>query len=115
MINKQMLQFPINYGNTWGMKKIAFGWGAHETVADECKAAGIEKALIEASDRWFQEVERLLKDLDIQTGNLNSQFGLTKEDCAHIIKYQYSNDYAREGNPRDYNYEEIYDLFTSLL
>jgi len=70
---------------------------------------------MEASDKWFDEVERLLKDLGIQTGNLNKQFGMTKEDCAHIIKYQYSNDYAREGNPRDYNYDEIYALFTSLL
>jgi alcohol dehydrogenase class IV len=46
VINKNMLQFPINYGNTWAMGKIAFGWGAHETVADECKQAGIKKALV---------------------------------------------------------------------
>jgi len=70
---------------------------------------------MEASDRWFEEVDQLLEDLGIQTGNLNKQFGLTKDECAHIIKYQYSNDYAREGNPRDYDYEELYDLFTSLL
>jgi formaldehyde dismutase / methanol dehydrogenase len=70
---------------------------------------------MEASDRWFDETERLLKDLGIQTGNLNKQFGMTKEDCAHIIKFQYSNDYAREGNPRDYNYDQILELFTSCL
>ena len=46
MINKQMLQFPLNYANTWAMGKIAFGWGSHETVADECKATGMKKALI---------------------------------------------------------------------
>jgi len=70
---------------------------------------------MEASDKWFEEVERLLKDLNIETGNLNKRFGLTKEDCAHIIKFQYSNDYAKEGNPRDYNYEDCYNLFTSQL
>jgi methanol:N,N-dimethyl-4-nitrosoaniline oxidoreductase len=28
------------------MNKIAIGWGVHEMVADECKQAGIKKALI---------------------------------------------------------------------
>jgi alcohol dehydrogenase class IV len=70
---------------------------------------------MQASDKWFDEVERLLKDLNIQTGNLNKQFGLTKEECAHIVKYQYSNDFAVEGNPRDYNYDECLALLTSLL
>lgn len=32
MINKQLFQFPINYGNTWMMGKIAFGWEAHKKV-----------------------------------------------------------------------------------
>ena len=44
MINKQVFQFPVLYTSPMG--KIAIGWGAHTTVADECKAAGIKKALI---------------------------------------------------------------------
>ena len=89
-----------------------------DKFAEMAKAMGIDirnLTRMEASDKWFEEVERLLKDLNIQTGNLNKQFGLTKEDCAHIIKFQYSNDYAKEGNPRDYRYEETLALFSSLL
>ena len=44
MINKEIMQFPIFYTNN--IPKIAFGWGAHETIADECKGANIKKALI---------------------------------------------------------------------
>ncbi len=70
---------------------------------------------MEASDRWFEEVERLLKDLHIQTGNLNRQFGLTKEDCPHIVRVQHSMDVTRQGNPRDYQYEDCLALLESLL
>ena len=44
MINQQIFQFPIIYTNQFA--RIAIGWGAHQTVADECKAANIKKALI---------------------------------------------------------------------
>ena len=47
MINKQIYEFPIVYTNP--IPKIAMGWGAHETTADECKRAGIKKALIVTS------------------------------------------------------------------
>jgi alcohol dehydrogenase class IV len=70
---------------------------------------------MEASDKWFEEVERLLEDLNIQTGNLNKQFGLTKEDCPHIVKVQYSVDVTRPGNPRDYNFDECLALLEGLL
>jgi formaldehyde dismutase / methanol dehydrogenase len=70
---------------------------------------------LQASDRWFDEVDRLLRDLEIPTGNLNKRFGLKKEDCAHIVKEQYSNDFAAEGNPRDYQYEECLALLQSLI
>jgi alcohol dehydrogenase class IV len=89
-----------------------------DKFADMAEAMGVDTrgmTKMQASDKWFDEVERLLKDLNIQTGNLNKQFGLTKEDCAHIIKVQYSNDFAAEGNPRDYNYEECLSLFRGLL
>jgi formaldehyde dismutase / methanol dehydrogenase len=89
-----------------------------DKFADMARAMGVDTrgmTKMQASDKWFDEVERLLKDLTIQTGNLNKQFGLTKEDCAHIVKFQYSNDFAAEGNPREYKYEECLSLFESLL
>ena len=89
-----------------------------DKFADMARAMGVDTrgmTKMQASDKWFDEVERLLKDLNIQTGNLNKQFGLKKEDCAHIVKFQYSNDFAAEGNPREYKYEECLSLFESLL
>ena len=44
MINKSMQQFPIIYSQQIG--RFAIGWGSHETVADECNALNIRKALI---------------------------------------------------------------------
>jgi alcohol dehydrogenase class IV len=70
---------------------------------------------MEASDKWFEEVGRLLDDLNIQTGNLNKQFGLTKEDCQHIVKMQHSVDLTRQGNPRNYNFDECLALLEGLL
>jgi hypothetical protein len=43
MINKQVFQFPIIYTNPIG--RIAFGWGAHETVGDECQGLKMKKLL----------------------------------------------------------------------
>ena len=64
---------------------------------------------MEASDRWFDEIERLLKDLEIETGNLG-RYGLKKEECAHIVKEQYLNDFAAQGNPKDFNFDECLKL-----
>jgi methanol:N,N-dimethyl-4-nitrosoaniline oxidoreductase len=47
VLNKQVFEFPIVYSNV--IPRIALGWGAHETVADECKSLGIKKALIVTS------------------------------------------------------------------
>lgn len=44
MFNKQIFQFPIVY--TFERPRVAIGWGVHETIADECKAADIKHALI---------------------------------------------------------------------
>ena len=44
MINKKVFEFPIHY--TSPINRMAIGWGVHQTVADECKAANIKKALI---------------------------------------------------------------------
>ena len=70
---------------------------------------------VQASDKWFDEIERMLADLDIRTGHLNEQFGLERKDIEHIVINQYSNDFAREGNPKDYNFEECVKLLKDLL
>jgi len=64
---------------------------------------------MEASDRWFDEIERLLKDLEIETGNLG-RYGLKKEECAHIVEKQYMKDFAAQGNPKDFNFDECLKL-----
>jgi alcohol dehydrogenase class IV len=69
---------------------------------------------MEASDKWFDEIERLLKDLDIETGNLG-KLGLKKEDCPHIVKEQYSNDFAAQGNPRDFIFDDCVKLLEDNL
>jgi hypothetical protein len=40
---------------------------------------------IQAADRWFDEVERLLKDLKIESGHLNRQVGLKHEDLEYCV------------------------------
>jgi methanol:N,N-dimethyl-4-nitrosoaniline oxidoreductase len=69
---------------------------------------------MQAADKWFDEVERLLADLNIKTGHLNEQFGLQQKDVKHIVTV-YSNDFAREGNPRDFNFNECIQLMESML
>ena len=68
---------------------------------------------IQAADKFLQEMERLLMDLEIQPGHLKDQFGLKKEDLSHIVKI-FSNDFAREGNPRLFNYEETLQILESV-
>lgn len=66
----------------------------------------------QASDKWFEETERLLKDLEITPGHVHEQFGLKKEDIPHIAK-TYSNDFCSQGNPKAYNYDEVVRLLES--
>ncbi len=70
---------------------------------------------IKASDRWFEEIERMLKDLNVEIGHLNKQFGFKKEYCGFLVKEQYGNDLCSIGNPQDYNYEEIVRLYESMV
>jgi methanol:N,N-dimethyl-4-nitrosoaniline oxidoreductase len=87
-----------------------------EKFAAMVQAMGIDTrkmSTLQAADRWFVEMENLLKDLGITSGNLNKQFGLKKEDFPHIVKV-YSNDFTVQGNPRQYNYEETIQLLESL-
>jgi methanol:N,N-dimethyl-4-nitrosoaniline oxidoreductase len=69
---------------------------------------------MQAADKWFDEVERLLKDLNIKSGNLNKQLGIQKKDLKDIAKI-YSDDFSQEGNPRDIGYDECLKLLEDLL
>jgi alcohol dehydrogenase class IV len=69
---------------------------------------------MQAADKWFDEVERLLADLDIKTGHLNEQFGLQEKDLEHIVKIC-SNDWCSEGNPRAFDHDEYLTLLKGML
>jgi methanol:N,N-dimethyl-4-nitrosoaniline oxidoreductase len=69
---------------------------------------------LEAADRWFIEIERLLADLKIQSGHLNEQFGLQKKDLEHMVNI-YSNDWCSEGNPVAFNRDECLQILESML
>jgi alcohol dehydrogenase class IV len=69
---------------------------------------------MQAADKWFDEVERLLTDLDIKTGHLYEQLGFQRKDVEHIVTI-YSNDFCKEGNPRDFNFGECVELLESVL
>jgi alcohol dehydrogenase class IV len=71
-------------------------------IAGFCVGGGMEVAMgvdirnmtvMQAADKWFEEIERLLKDLDIKSGHLNEQFGLQRKDLQHIIDV-YANDWC---------------------
>ena len=91
MINKEIFEFPITYTNV--IPRIALGWGAHATVADECKDAGMKKALIVTSG---------LKGTGIV------------EEIKSILEY---NGLATEiydkvtSNPKDHQVMEAYKVF----
>jgi alcohol dehydrogenase class IV len=68
----------------------------------------------EASERWFVEIEQMLKDLDIQPGHIADQFGIELKDLEHMINI-YHNDFCSEGNPRGFNHEEVIGLLKRVL
>jgi alcohol dehydrogenase class IV len=89
-----------------------------ERFAQMAQVLGVDirgMTTIQAADKWFDEIGRLLLDLHIETGNLKKQFGVREEDLEHIIIKQYMNDFNREGNPRDYNFDECLNQFRALL
>jgi alcohol dehydrogenase class IV len=88
-----------------------------ERFAELAQAMGVDTrgmTKMQAADKWFDEIERLVKDLNIEIGNLNKQFGLQQKDVEHIVKI-YSNDFCKEGNPRDFNFDECVKLLESML
>jgi alcohol dehydrogenase class IV len=89
-----------------------------DRFAELAEAMGVDMrglSKMQASDKWFEEVEGMLKDLNVEIGHLNKQFGFNKENCGYLVKEQYGNDMCSIGNPRDYNFEEITKLFESLV
>lgn len=68
----------------------------------------------EAADCWFDEIEQLLKDLDITPGHISEQFGVQEKDLEHIIKV-YSNDFCSQGNPKEFNHDEILALLKRVM
>ncbi|MFC1941784.1 iron-containing alcohol dehydrogenase [Chloroflexota bacterium] len=88
-----------------------------EKLARLAKAMGADttgKTKVQASDMWFDKMERLLDDLEIKPGHLNEQFGLQHKDLEHIVKI-YSNDLCQLGNPRDFNYDETIQILESIM
>jgi len=88
-----------------------------EKFAEMARAMGVDTSgmtTMQAADKWFDEIERLLKDLNIRSGHLNEQFGLQKKDLEHIVNI-YSNDWCSEGNAREFNREECITLLESML
>ena len=69
MINKEIFEFPIIYTNP--IPKIALGWGAYQTIGNECKAAGMKKALIVTSGLKgtgiIEEIKGVIKHAGVAT------------------------------------------------
>jgi len=81
LLNKQMIQYPIIYSRPGG--KTGIGWGAHTTVADECKMANIKKALIVTTGLKgtgiVEEINQILKTNGISTEIFNQVTSNTKD------------------------------------
>ena len=86
-------------------------------LATLTRAMGIDTtgmAEWEAAERWFDEIETLLEDLEITSGELNAQFGIEEKDLEHIVDI-YKNDFCSQGNPREFNREEVLDILRDSL
>lgn len=68
----------------------------------------------EMAERWFIEIEQLINDVEIQSGYLAEQFGINEDDIDHITNI-YENDFCSQGNPKEFNAQEVKDLLKSVL
>ncbi len=68
----------------------------------------------EAAERWFIEIEQLLKDLDIKPGHITEQFGVHEDDLEHMVSI-YHNDFCSQGNPKNFNHDEVIALLKRVL
>jgi len=90
---------------------------AVDKFAAMTQAMGIDTmgmSQIEMADRWFIEMEQLLHDVEIQPGYLTEQFGIKEDDINHIVNI-YENDFCSQGNPKEFNAQEVKDLLKSVL
>jgi formaldehyde dismutase / methanol dehydrogenase len=88
-----------------------------EKLAMLTRAMGIDTTGLtdwEASERWFEEIEQLLIDLEITPGQLKKQFGLKETDMEHIVKV-YSNDFCSQGNPKAFDYDEVLGVLKGAM
>jgi formaldehyde dismutase / methanol dehydrogenase len=90
---------------------------AIEKFAAMTRAMGIDTTGLsewEAADLWFDEIEQLLADLEIKPGRFAEQFGLEEKDLEHIVKV-YQNDFCSQGNPKDFDFQEVLTLLKRTL
>jgi formaldehyde dismutase / methanol dehydrogenase len=88
-----------------------------EKLAALTRAMGIDTTGMtewEAADRWFDEIEQLLIDVEITPGQLTKQFGVQEKDLDKIVKV-YSNDFCSQGNPREFNHDEVLGVLKGAL
>jgi len=88
-----------------------------EKLAALTRAMGIDTTGMtewEAADCWFDEIEQLLKDLEITPDHLTQQFGVQEKDLDKIVRV-YANDFCSQGNPREFNHDEVVNLMRSVL
>ena len=88
-----------------------------EKLAALTRAMGVDTTGMtewEAADCWFDEIEQLLKDLEITPGHVSEQFGLQEKDLEHIVNV-YHNDFCSQGNPRDFDRDEVIGVLKSQL
>jgi methanol:N,N-dimethyl-4-nitrosoaniline oxidoreductase len=88
-----------------------------EKFAEMAGAMGVDiRSLtkMQAADKWFEEMERLLADLNIKTGHLNEQFGIQQKDLEHFVN-AYANSFHHEGNPREFDRDELSRLLEGVL
>jgi alcohol dehydrogenase class IV len=88
-----------------------------ERFAEMARAMGVDTrgmTTVQAADKWFDEIERLLKDLNIKPGHLNEQFGLKKDDLEHVVDV-YKNDFCSGCNPIPFNHDDCIKILESVL
>jgi alcohol dehydrogenase class IV len=88
-----------------------------EKLAALTRAMGIDTTGMsewEVADRWFDEIEQMLKDLDITPGHVAEQFGLQEKDLDHIVNV-YHNDFCSQGNPREFDHDEVIALLKRVM
>ena len=90
---------------------------AIEKFAAMTRAMGIDTSGLtewEAADLWFDEIELLLADLEIKPGRIAEQFGVQEQDLDHIVNI-YRNDFCSQGNPKEFDYEEVMALLKRVM